>query len=327
MIKHLMSFDFEEMVKIIKRGETQELTLLGEIEWQPLPDQQLTDAFREYSVDLVATHCGMEHSYYKKIYDDAGVNARIELWPTFWLHHTELCLKNEGWDHRSNIIDLDFEYDFICMNNRGHRHRCRLIDELSREELIDKGVVTWVDCLNEANYYKFNHFDNRKITLSDNFDTRLDSFILPQEFHKSFFHLVTECNEETFVLSEKTAKVLLFKKFFIVQGSTGFHQRLKGLGFKLFDNLIDYSFDLEPDRNLRTKKIVESLKCIINIKDKKAAFESIQSVLEHNYKRCLEIMNDPKHVPDIYKELVNNKDLYPEIETSFYENIINRNKL
>jgi hypothetical protein len=226
MIKHLISFDFEEMVKIIKQGKTRELTLLGEIEWQPLPDQQLTDAFREYSVDLVATHCGMEHSYYKKIYDAAGVNARIELWPTFWLHHTELCLKNEGWDHYKHTIDVDFVHNYICMNNRGHTHRCRLIDELAKENLIEQGVVTWIDCLNESDRYNFQHFDNKKMFLTDQFDARLDSFILPKEFHKSFFHLVTECNEETFVLSEKTAKVLLFKKFFIVQWSPFFNQLL-----------------------------------------------------------------------------------------------------
>ena len=314
------------MIREVMSGKVNDLTLLGETEWQPLPDRQLAAAFKERGVRLTATHCGMEYDYYKNIYEKAGVNAFVELWPTYWLHHTEQCLNNEGWNHIDYNIVSKFESDFICLNNRGHVHRCRLIDELSKENLINRGVVTWVDCLNEGVRYEFKHFDNRKITLKDDFSNLLSSFILPKEFHSSFFHLVTECNEETFVLSEKTAKVLLFKKFFVVQGSRFFHQRLKDLGFMLFDEIIDYSFDSEQNPEIRTKKLVEALKSIITVKDKTAVFESIKHKIEHNYQRCLKILNDPMYVPKIYRDIVDNPDRYPTVESDFYGKMINRNK-
>ena len=53
---------------------------------------------------------------------------------------------------------------------------------------------------------------------------------------------------DTLFITEKTWKPIVFKKPFLVWGGKGIHTKLKELGFELYEELFDYSFDNSSSR-------------------------------------------------------------------------------
>ena len=63
------------------------------------------------------------------------------------------------------------------------------------------------------------------------------------EYYQSNCDLVLESTIESLFITEKTWKPIVFQKPFLVWGGQGIHAKLKDLGFELYDELFDYSFD------------------------------------------------------------------------------------
>jgi hypothetical protein len=175
------------------------------------------------------------------------------------------------------------------------------IDELAKQNLIDKGIVTWTNFLNENPSYHFKHFHGNQILLNDDFITKLDSFLIPEEWNQSLFHVITEATHLAAFPSEKTAIPLLMKKPFLVFGCVGFHKLLVELGFKLYDEVVDYSFDDEPDLQLRAEKYVQSVSKLtaLNLQD---TYALLKPKIDFNYNRVLEIIKLKEFIPMIVKE-------------------------
>ena len=59
--------------------------------------------------------------------------------------------------------------------------------------------------------------------------------------------IVAETNQtaDTFFITEKTFRPIAYGKLFLVIGSPGFEQNLKRMGFDIFDDIIDKSYDSE----------------------------------------------------------------------------------
>ena len=86
--------------------------------------------------------------------------------------------------------------------------------------------------------------------------------------------------------TEKSLKPIYFRQMFLIVGVLGANKTLQDLGFKLFDNFIDYSFDLEEDPLLRLKQVYVEIKRLtdISIEDIHAYYNSAecQDIIEHN---------------------------------------------
>ena len=72
--------------------------------------------------------------------------------------------------------------------------------------------------------------------------------------------LVAESENEIFFLSEKTAVPLLCNKPFLVVSSKDYHKNLQELGFLLYDELFDYSFDSIEHNYQRTEQLILQVK-------------------------------------------------------------------
>ena len=87
-------------------------------------------------------------------------------------------------------------------------------------------------------------------------------------------------------VTEKSLKPIYFRQMFLISGIAGANNLMRDLGFKLFDNFIDYSFDNEPDPLLRLKKLYVEIKRLtdINISNIHDYYnsEECQSIIEHN---------------------------------------------
>lgn len=298
----------EMILAAAKKHKTTQVFIMNESEWEfEIPGgKESIDIIKENNIDLKIITGGACKQYFRKYYNELGleVHEDVIFWPTIWLNWSEFELRMQRLNHKKYVPPTP-EYHFICLNNRPHIHRSATIDALARHELIDKGVVTWHNFQSDWHpEYKFEHFDpNTKLTINDGFDKSLDSFLLPKEFHRSFFHLVTESTTTVYDLSEKTAVPLLLKKPFAVIGATGFHKFLQELGFELYDEIIDYSFDSESDLYKRVDMLVKQM---FNIKELPLtkAYSLVKKKAERNYNRAIEIIHDINFIPDEVELLV-----------------------
>ena len=280
-----------------------EVVLLAETEWQtPGVYDAIVNLYKQNNIKLTIIYCSVNSPYYEKFCRDSGLDMNdLHFWPTYWLSWSLENLTNTKVYGNNNIDSSKIIHPYISLNNRSHLHRCVFIDELAKQNLIESGVVTWVKHLNENAGYPYKHFDNRQLTLDDDFKTKLDSFMLPKEFYESLFHVVTEATHVTGFISEKTAIPLFMKKPFFVLSAPHYQKHLDDLGFKRYDEIIDYSYDDIEDLELRTEKFVENIHRFKNM-NLTEVYELLRPKLEYNHNRALELTRDPKQIPDLIKE-------------------------
>lgn len=220
--------------------------------------------------------------------------SKVEYWPTFWMTHTvKNCVQE--------VVNENFEYPFITLNHRPWEHRCRMMDNLAKDGLLSMGAYSW-NVLEPD--YNFKHW-KQKVSNLDNFKNAKGSlYDMPKEYGNSFIDLVNESSIEDIFITEKTAKPLYYKKPFIIHGARGIHKVLQKLGFKLYDELFDYSFDNEMHRKTRAGKIVKEIRNNITTPTKYAEmYKSLEWKLEFNHQRLLEISKDTDYIPETIKEL------------------------
>ena len=105
--------------------------------------------------------------------------------------------------------------------------------------------------------------------------------------------------------TEKTSKALLFCKPFLVIGCTGWYKIFEELGFKLYDELFDYSFDEIESFKDRHQAIMTQIKDILNMDrdmlNKKIL--DIQDKIYYNKRQLLDSYRDDVDVSTITKQI------------------------
>lgn len=285
--------DSRGLLEILSKTKANEVVIFSETEWEcPGVTADVIDAYKNKNIHIKVVLGSFDTA---TIYD-------VVYWPTQWINWTYQNLKY------TKVPEFDvnkLQYPFISLNNRSHYHRCVFIDEMAKQKLIDKGIVTWVKHLNENSNFPYQHFDNRQILLNDDFANKLDSFLFPKEYNLSLFHIVTEATHRATFITEKTAIPTLAKKPYIVLGGPNYNKHLVDLGFKLYDEIFDYSFDKELDIFKRTSMFVDNINRILNV-DLVNTYNFLYPKIVHNYNRALEIIKDKSLIPNEIKECVNN---------------------
>jgi hypothetical protein len=140
---------------------------------------------------------------------------------------------------------------------------------------------------------------NKKLILT-HLPAVCQQFILDQQPHgalsasddvhlltQGLFHIVTETvyYDEKLHLTEKAFKPIVAQRPFMLVAAPGNLAYLKQYGFRTFDQWIDESYDLEPDPELRIKKIVAEMLKLAKLPDWRIAeiHSEMQSTLEHNF--------------------------------------------
>jgi hypothetical protein len=277
------------LLEILDKTIANEVIILSELEWElPGLTTDVLTAYKNRNVNIKVVLGSFDTSTeYETIY-----------WPTFWINWAH---ENLRYVTVNKFDGTNIKYPFISLNNRSHYHRCVFIDEMAKQDLIDKGVVTWVKHLNENFDFPYKHFDNRQLLLNDEFNNKLNSFLIPEEYNQSLFHVITEATHKATFITEKTVIPTLLKKPYIVIGSHGYNSRLIDLGFKLYDEIFDYSFDNELDLFKRTELFVNNVNRTLNI-NLTDMYNLLVPKIEYNYNRALEIINDKSLIPEIIKE-------------------------
>ena len=198
---------------------------------------------------------------------------------------------------------------FTCMNHQPHNHRFAMMYYLDKEKLLKNNHYSWhFNVKGPGRFWpykpKINYVDGRFIGQQGQY---------PKEMYESAINLVTESTSDIAFITEKTFSSIIRKQPFIVYGCQGINSKLVDFGFKLYDNVIDYSFDTEPDADLRAEKIAKELKRLSN----------------YNPADLYEQMKDTaKYNQTIAKQIILNQEGVPEMALKFkyYENIIQEKK-
>jgi hypothetical protein len=285
------NFSYDKVIENIYLDEPEEIIIFGEQEWEIWAKKNFVDLVNKRNIKVKYTTASVVDEKYLERVKELGINnITVEQWSTYYFKFSTEKL-NLLKENKPSV----FKYPFICLNNRGHEHRCRVIDYITKYNLLDKGIISWVDPLHEAGTFKY--FDGNQILLNDDMKNEQSSYIIPNEYYESLFDFVTESTSLAVIISEKTIKPLVFKKPFVIIGDKGINRYLESLGFKLYDEIIDYTFDDVDDLDTRAKLYVENMKKVSELTNLDDIYNQLLPKIEHNYNLCLYFSKSKDDIP------------------------------
>jgi hypothetical protein len=170
-----------------------------------------------------------------------------------------------------------------------------MLDQLYHHDLIKFGDITFHDP--GSTNYKWKYWSPIHLVLDKVYPKIKDQYkTLPEEFSTTLVSLIAETTMETVFITEKTWTALLFSKPFIVFGATGFHRALKDLGFELYDELFDYTFDSIADIEMRLDGILNNLKNLVG-QDYNSLRSKIADKAERNKQHMIKIATSREYIP------------------------------
>ena len=256
-------------------------------------------------------HSNIER-FKKEIKIDIKTDLNLLIYPEVFMPQ---LLRNTRDSHHAYEMETDLKYNVVSLNCTRKPHRIDLLKALHGEERFiysyypfededqinsffkDDGEVELLNELTELNETDKNKKPLKERTREDLLEewelkqqSREES--VPLEYIESCIDLVTEayCISAGTVLTEKAYKPMLYKKPFIILGPRHIHQSLKNLGFKLYDELFDYSFDDKPYKE-RLDSVITQIKGILKIPTLELIdrCKDLSEKMDHNYKALHEL--------------------------------------
>lgn len=207
--------------------------------------------------------------------------------------------------HLSYSID-EFRHTFISLNRVCHVHRAKFIREIEKAGLLSTNIVTFHQSDKLSN--PINEYPNPPSVFSKlesdqsiyhewsngaGLPTQSHGYqsFYPWDIHYAFVQVVVETHDSMPFISEKTVYPLLYGKPFIVLNAQGFHKSLQQLGFHLYTEIFDYSFDSELNVDNRIQGVVQNLTRLSQLSPKEwnSLYQSIIPKLIHNCQRAYEL--------------------------------------
>ena len=164
-------------------------------------------------------------------------------------------------------------------------------------------------------------------------DIRLDKKVfnhtLPIENHESCCDVVIEtyCAGPTF-FTEKTWKEIFFERPFILMGGKGYNKALQNLGFEIFEEIFDYSFDHESHTYTRMELFWEQIERYVNlnVKDFESKLIIINEKLKYNRKLYIDYMKNFNSIFKIFEQdnshIDNSYLMYPHQNDHLFNDIL-----
>jgi hypothetical protein len=236
----------------------------------------------------------------------------------------------EPWNtyNETNVVDfkpIDEKFLFLTYNRNPRPQRITLLLDLLSYKIFDRGLVSLNNLIypapDDCNIDDFNYLkDNAPFIIDHRYDLdfNLACNITKEDYERTFISLLTESlvDDDTLFLSEKIWKPIMVGHPFIVYGNQHTLRHLKTMGYQTFDKWIDESYDDEPDRGRRSKKVVEQIKRFENhtVEQLTELRNEMRSVCEHNQSHYIKLYNQKyneginldleKIIKDIWEELI-----------------------
>ncbi len=300
----------------------------GEIEFEKfasnLTFEEVLDFVNSKEIPLYIVRNGFDTAGF----DPADTKYRnvigVDSWPTWFLTQTYSVYENyeETSSALTDMYSLNFNRDynhlFISLTNRPYPHRCQFMDLLSYDtELFSKGAMSFPTPDWDLPPYNFENWNPTSLSLTERCTTSDGSknlLIPPLEFDNSFMTVILETSVDKIFFTEKLASSLMFNKPFLALAAPEYHKKLQDLGFELYTEIFDYSFDDSSHLYSRINGIIENLKRYKNStpEDLKIVYDSIKEKALRNKQKFIEIASDVTRFPQRIQDFCEEKN--PELE-------------
>jgi UDPglucose 6-dehydrogenase len=208
------------------------------------------------------------------------------------LLNKEGLLNNVNW---SFVPPEDKNFDSNFLNN-----------VLEKDE-IDESFINGLD-------YKLSDYERDIYTLDENNKgqvsqtlTHIENF---ESYINSYVNITTESafdrQQNTIHISEKSFKPFFYFQYPIIVASQHHIKKMKELyGLDFFDDIIDHSYDNEPDHKKRLKMIIKEIKRINDNKDLFVEFyRNNQDRFEKNKQKTIGLLDFINEDYDFFKSLI-----------------------
>jgi hypothetical protein len=177
---------------------------------------------------------------------------------------------------------------FSSLNSIPRIHRIIFINELFRQGMLDHVMLSflynmqahhksYVDTkyfLEDTTYHKL-EYDFFKDNISQlcpiliNGDPEYKKYVQDYSiespaYNNTALNVITETTNDQHFFTEKTWKPIYAKQLFLMISSVGSIERLRHFGFDTYDDIIDHSYDNEPDLKKRIQMVVAEMKRLEN---------------------------------------------------------------
>lgn len=232
---------------------------------------------------------------------------QVHAWPTYFLVWNGF--KIFRWFEKAHV-DPHKEKLFFLGIRQAKMHRMLLLDELEKRDLLDRELSAFT-CLDPNKVWKENlnkvggtHYYQGEVKLNPQIVTpEMDIYAHPPNvMKKCLINVVSETSLDSRFWTEKTVWPIVYQMPFLIHGPAHINKRLRSYGFKLFDELIDYSFDNIVSPRERTVAIAKELKRLADLDlNYEEVYESQRPIAEHNLWRLIELYHDDEYMPGFVK--------------------------
>lgn len=206
-----------------------------------------------------------------------------------------------------NKRETKFNKFLLIQNNRPKYHRRLIMKYLDEAGLLDISYYSWLIPCGKSRDEEWYNDDIQWTKETDS--TKLPSEIantsnhfkiqtIPTEYYNSFLNIVNETTHELTAFTEKTWRPLILGVPFLINGSKDIHKKLTECGFKLYDDIIDYTFDSESDDEDRIKMMVSAINELKN-KDYNELYNIIKPKIRYNQNLCFSMIETNVGIPEI----------------------------
>ena len=304
--------DGKHLRRKIAEPEVTKLMIMGFEEYEVMSvygNKQDWDDFLKY-----AAECNVEVFLIRPAYLDTQLNYRHYITEgknlIQYMHYFGAAALHTYINSKYTVIQPKvFKKTFTSLNNKGHIHRCIFFDEMYKQNQRHNGFVSWG--ANDINWdYKWKYFDTpnipQKLDWESVDDPRNDILFPPKQFGSSLWSVVCESNTECIFTTEKTYIPILHKRPFVTYAVPNFNKALKKLGFKLFDEYIDYSFDSIDNDRKRAEEFWKQINKLHDLDHAKVK-EELQEKIDYNFNwLCTMCLNPQDHFPKYFLDMVEN---------------------
>jgi hypothetical protein len=209
--------------------------------------------------------------------------------------------------YKPNLLDNIFPhsakpYYFDALLGRKKTHRDRAWDYI-QTHIADKGITTYINdhhlAIDKNNSQKW-IWENNGLTVNEipkftvewvdyfGYSVRLSQIIPIEIYQQSAYSLVAEtnCDNHFVFFTEKTVKPIIGRRLFIMIGHYRAMAKLRELGFKTFDGIIDESYDNIENDIKRHHTALAQLEWLCR-QDQKIILSKCREITEHNYNHMM----------------------------------------
>ena len=225
--------------------------------------------------------------------------AKIDCW-VYWFESTTAIYKNNMTPlaRLSPFSKKSKSFDILLGEGREHRHI--IYDLINTGNIKDNVMLTYkaaspnmikgedsAGWIWESDGLEFIYDDVQWSVCQVKYYDQLMhlSQIIPiRIYNQTAYSVVAEtmCDNLYSFYTEKIVKPILARRLFIVYSGQYYLHNLRELGFKTFDGIIDESYDLEPDVEIRGRMIYKQIQ-FLDQHPQEQILEQIKPIVEHNY--------------------------------------------